>query len=46
LNIRTTLRTDFTEPLKADGSQFQTISDVFGSMDMGRLVLDAEPAKE
>ncbi|NCC33109.1 MAG: DUF499 domain-containing protein, partial [Chloroflexia bacterium] len=37
LNVRTTLRADFAEPLEANGSQFQTIRDVFGSMDMGRL---------
>lgn len=43
LTVRTTLRATFDDGLEVDSDQFQTMRDVFASLDMGKLWVDAEP---
>jgi hypothetical protein len=46
LVVRTTLRAEFADGLDVSSDQFQTIRDVFATLQFGRLVLDAEPSKD
>lgn len=46
LNVRTKLQVDFSDGLPVEGDQLRTIREVFASLDMGKIVLDAEPARE
>jgi len=46
VNVRTTLRATFEDGLATDSDQFQTMRDVFTSLGMGKLSVDAEEAEE
>jgi len=45
LTVRTQLRAEFPEGLPLAGDQFQTLRDVFTTLGLGKLVLEAEPAE-
>jgi hypothetical protein len=45
LAVTTTLKADFPDGLPVDGAQYQTIRDVFTTLEMGKLTVDAEWAQ-
>lgn len=45
LHMGLTLRADFAEGLEVTGTQFSTIRDVLAGLEIGKVVLDAEPVK-
>ena len=42
LAVVTTLKAEFPDGLPVDGPQFQTVRDVFTTLEMGKLIVDAE----
>jgi hypothetical protein len=45
VSVVTTLRAEFPDGLPVDGPQYQTIRDVFTTLEMGKLIVDAEWAE-
>lgn len=43
VSVKMTLRADFTDGLDVNGEEYQTIRDIFTTLGMGKLVVDAEP---
>ena len=43
VSVKMTLRADFLEGLEVDNEEYQTIRDIFTTLGMGKLVVDAEP---
>ena len=43
VTVRTLLRADFADGLEVASDQFQTIRDVFTTLNLGKLTVDAEP---
>jgi hypothetical protein len=44
VTVKTTVRADFPDGLEVTSEQFQTMRDVFTTLGLGKLVVDAEPA--
>lgn len=46
VSVKMTLRADFPDGLEVDNEDYQTIRDIFTTLGMGKLIVDAEPKRE
>lgn len=44
ISVKMTLRADFPDGLEVDNGDYQTIRDIFTTLGMGKLTVDAEPS--